>query len=124
MAGLGSEAVVIRLSVRGPVNDAEGHIMFVDDNELHGNTQAYFALGKQGAGFGGRGVIARSDGGGDEQGATITIADVLASISSLPIGTEINVPQPVIDSFDSFDAMLDRLNDRSKDFGPLIARRG
>jgi hypothetical protein len=49
---------------------------------------------------------------------------VLASITWLPIGTEISVPQPVIESFDTFDAMFERLEERSKDVGSLIARRG
>ena len=97
--------------------------MFVDDEGLLAEVQAHFVLGSGGATFAGRGVIARSDGGQDEQGATMTIADVRASITWLSIGTEISVPQPVIESFDTFDAMLERLHERSKALGPLIARR-
>jgi hypothetical protein len=107
-----------------PVGDPDGHIMFVDDEGLLAEVQAHFVLGTSGATFAGRGVIARSDGGEDEKGATIAIADVLASITWLPIGTEINVPHPVIESFDTFDAMFERLQERSKDVGSLIARRG
>ncbi len=107
-----------------PVGDKDGHIMFVDDEGLLADVQAHFVLGLGGATFAGRGVIARSDGGEDEQGATMAIADVLASIAWLPIGTEISVPQPVIESFDTCDAMLERLEERSKDVGSLIARRG
>ncbi len=105
-----------------PVGDRDGHIMFVDDEGLLADVQAHFVLGASGAIFAGRGVIARSDGGEDEEGATMAIADVLASITWLPIGTEISVPQPVTESFDTFDAMLERLHERSKDVGPLIAR--
>lgn len=107
-----------------PVGDRDDHIMFVDDEGLLADVQAHFVLGSGGATFAGRGVIARSDDGEDEKGATITIADVLASITWLPIGTEITVPQPVIESFDTFDAMFERLEERSKDVGSLIARRG
>lgn len=107
-----------------PVGDPDGHIIFVDDEGLLADVQAHFVLGTSGATFAGRGVIARSDGGEEEQAATITIADVLASITWLPIGTEISVPQPVIESFDTFDAMLERLDERSKDVSPLVARRG
>jgi len=107
-----------------PVSDPDGHIMFVDDEGLFADLQAHFVLGTSGAVFAGRGVIARSDGGEDEKGATITIAEVLASVTWLPIGTEISVPQPVIESFDTFDAMLERLHERSKDVGSLIVRRG
>lgn len=107
-----------------PVGDPDGHIMFVDDEGLLADVQAHFVLGTSGATFAGRGVIARSDGGEDEKGATIAIADVLASITWLPIGTEISAPQPAIESFDTFDAMLERLEERSKDVGPLIAQRG
>ena len=107
-----------------PVGDPDGHIMFVDDEGLLADVQAHFVLGTSGATFAGRGVIARSDGCEEEQGATITIADVLASITWLPIGTEISVPQPVIESFDTFNAMLERLDERSKDVSPLVARRG
>jgi hypothetical protein len=107
-----------------PVGDPDGHIMFVDDEGLLAEVQAHFVLGTSGATFAGRGVIARSDNCEDEKGATIAIADVIASITWLPIGTEISVPQPVIERFDSFDAMLERLEKRSNDVGSLIARRG
>lgn len=106
------------------INDAEGHIMFVDDNGLLGDTQAFFILGAQGVIFGGRGVIALSNGGENEDGATISVDDVRAGVTWLPIGTEVDIGHPVIEEFDSFDAMLERLNERSKDVGPLIARRG
>jgi hypothetical protein len=107
-----------------PVGDPDGHIMFVDDEGLLAEVQAHFVLGSGGATFAGRSVIARSDGGEDEKGATITIDDVLASITWLPIGIEISVPQPAIESFDTFDAMLEHLHERSNEVGPLIARRG
>lgn len=106
-----------------PVSDPYGHIMFVDDEGLFAEVQAHFVLGRGGATFAGRGVIARSDGGENEQGATISIADVLASVTWLPIGTEISIPTPVVESFDTFDAMLERLHECRKDLGPLVCRR-
>jgi hypothetical protein len=106
-----------------PVGDPDDHIMFVDDEGLLAEVQAHFVLGSGGATFAGRGVIARSDGGEDEKGATITIADVLASITWLPIGTEVDIGHPVIEAFDSFDTMLKRLHERSIGVSPLIDRR-
>lgn len=103
-----------------PVGDPDGHIMFVDDEGLLAEVQAHFVLGSGGATFAGRGVIARSDGGEDEKGAKITIADVLASITWLPIGTEVDIGHPVIEAFDSFDTMLERLHERSIRVSPLI----
>jgi hypothetical protein len=106
-----------------PVGDPDGHVMFVDDEGLFTEVQAHFVLGTSGATFAGRGVIARSNGGEDEQGATITIADVMASITWLPIGTGISVPQPIVESFDTFDAMLKHLNERSQNSAPLITHK-
>jgi hypothetical protein len=93
-----------------PINDAEGHIIFVDDNGLLSDTQAYFALGKQGARFGGRGVISRSNADENEAGATINIDDVRTAITWLPIGTEVDIGHPVIEEFESFDTMLERFH--------------
>lgn len=107
-----------------PVGDPDGHITFVDDEGLFADVQAHFVLGTNGSVFAGRGVIARSDGGEGDKSATMMIADVLASVTWLPIGSEISVPHPVIESFDTFDEMLERLDERSKCVGLLKARRG
>lgn len=104
------------------INDAERHIMFVDDNGLLGDTQAFFTLGPQGAVFGGRGVIARSSGGEDEVEATISVDEIRAGIKWLPIGTEVDIGQPVIEEFDSFEAMLERLQQHNSEIRPLVSR--
>ena len=106
-----------------PVGDPAGHIMAIDDEGMFAEPQAHFALGFQQSTFAGRAVIARSEGGEDEVGATISVADVLASIRWIAVGTEISVPLPVVESFDSFDAMLERINERNKDAQPLIVSR-
>jgi hypothetical protein len=103
-----------------PIGDPNGHIMFVDDEGLLSNTQAYFTMGKQSAVFGGRGVIACGSGGEDEVGATISIDDVRASITWLPIGTEVDLGHPVIEGFETVEAMVNRLEERSREFEPLI----
>lgn len=103
-----------------PVGDKAGHIMAIDDEGMFAEPQAHFALGSQQAIFAGRAVVARNDGSEDEVGATISIEDVRASIRWIAIGTEISVPLPVVESFDSFDDMLERLNERNTDVQPLI----
>ncbi len=85
------------------LGDKAGHIMFVDDEGLFAEPQAFFARGPQRATFAGRGVIAGSDGSEEEKGATLTLDEVRASVRWLPIGAEISVPPPVIESFDSFE---------------------
>lgn len=105
------------------INDADGHIMFVDDNGLLDDVQAFFTLGPQGAVFGGRGVIARGDGGEDEVGASISVDDIRAAISWLPIGTEVDIGHPVIETFDSFDGMIECLAERDRETEPLVSRR-
>ena len=102
------------------VGDADGHIMFVDDDGLYAEPQAYFMLGASNNVFAGRGVIARSNGGEDETGATITIEDVLASVKWVPIGARVDPRYPVIEHFDSFEAMMIKLAEAASDRTPLI----
>ena len=49
------------------IGDPSGHIMFVDDEGLYGDPQAYFTLGADGNVFAGRGVIACGGHGEDDR---------------------------------------------------------
>jgi hypothetical protein len=102
------------------IGDPDGHFLFVDDNGLYGDPQAYFTLGSTGSVFAGRGVIACSGDGDDEIGATLSVKDVLASVKWVPIGTVVDPGQPVIEHFDDFDAMIDKLGGPARDRTPLI----
>jgi hypothetical protein len=80
-----------------PINDAKGHIMFVDDNRLLGDMQAYFAMGKQGAIFGGWGVIAHKNGGDNEVVATTSVDDIGLGVAWRPSGTDFDIGLPAIE---------------------------
>ncbi len=106
------------------IGDPDQHIMFVDDEGLFRDPQAYFMLGGQSAVFAGRGVIARSDGGEDEVGATLTLEEVRASVTWLPIGIVIDPGRPVIEAFDSFDDLVAKLETTNEGRTPLIDTQG
>ena len=105
------------------IDDPDQHIMFVDDEGLFRDPQAYFMLGGQSAVFAGRGVIARSDGGEDEVGATLTLEQVRASISWLPVGIVIDPGRPVVEAFDSFEDLIAKLENANEARTPLIDTR-
>ena len=102
------------------IGDPSGHIMFVDDEGLYGDPQAYFTLGADGNVFAGRGVIACGGHGEDETGATLTVEEIRASIKWVPIGAQVDPGQPIIESFDSFEALIARLGDDAARRNPLI----
>jgi hypothetical protein len=102
------------------VGDPDGHIMFVDDEGLYGDPQAYFTLGAGGNVFAGRGVIACGGSGEDETGATLSVEAVLASVQWVPIGAQVDPGQPVIEHFDSFEAMMTKLGEADVNRTPLI----
>jgi len=106
------------------IGDPDQHIMYVDDEGLFRDPQAYFTLGGQSAVFAGRGVIARSDGGEDEVGATLTLEEVRASVTWLPIGIVIDPGRPVIEAFDSFDDLVAKLETTNEGRTPLIDTQG
>ena len=54
-------------------------------------------------------MIARSDGGEEEVGATLTVEQVRASISWLPVGVVVDPGRPVVEAFDSFDDLIAKL---------------
>ena len=105
------------------IGDPDRHIMFVDDEGLFRDPQAYFMLGGQSAVFAGRGVIARSDGGEDEVGATLTLEQVRASVTWLPVGIVIDPGRPVVEAFDSFDDLIAKLETSNNARTPLIDTR-
>lgn len=78
-----------------------GHLLFVDDNGLGNAHQAYFRL--DGVTYAGRGVIAASNGGEDESGATCTVDEVRALVRFLPIGEPVDPPIVVVTTFVSLD---------------------
>lgn len=105
------------------IGDPDQHIMFVDDEGLFCDPQAYFMLGGQSAVFAGRGVIARSDGGEDEVGATLTLEQVRASVTWLPIGVVVDPGRPVVEAFDSFEDLIAKLETVNDARTPLIDTR-
>ena len=105
------------------IGDPDQHIMFVDDEGLFRDPQAYFMLGGQSAVFAGRGVIARSDGGEDEVGATLTLEQVLASVTWLPVGIVVDPGRPVVEAFDSCDDLIAKLEKVNKGKRALIDTR-
>ena len=54
------------------VGDADGHVLFVDDEGLFAEPQAYFQL-SGGNTFAGRGVLARRNEEGENENATLTV---------------------------------------------------
>ena len=105
------------------IGDPDRHIMFVDDEGLFRNPQAYFMLGGQSAVFAGRGVIARSDGSEQEAGATLTLEQVRASVTWLPVGIVIDPGRPVVEAFDSFEDLIAKLETANNERTPLIDTR-
>ena len=55
------------------------------------------------------GVTARSDGGEDETGATLSLDAVRASVCWLPIGAVVQIPSPIIETFDSFESLMAKM---------------
>lgn len=106
------------------IGDPDQHIMFVDDEGLFCDPQAYFMLGGQSAVFAGRGVIARSDDGEDETGATLTIAQVESCVTWLPVGIVVDPGRPVVEAFDSFDDLIANLEKSNDARTPLIDTQG
>jgi hypothetical protein len=102
------------------VGDPAGHIMFVDDEGLYADPQAYFTLGDGGSVFAGRAVIACGGHGEDETGATLSVEAVHASVKWVPIGAQVDPGQPIIEHFDSFEAMLAKLGEDAGSCTPLI----
>lgn len=102
------------------LGDKAGHVLFVDDEGLFAEPQAFFTLGTQGATFAGRGVIARSDGGEDETGATLSLDAVRANVRWLPIGAVVQVPPPIIETFDSFESLMAKMEAAAGDRRPLL----
>ena len=105
------------------IGDPDQHIMFVDDEGLFRDPQAYFMLGGQSAVFAGRGVIARSDGSEQEAGARVTLEQVRASVTWLPVGIVIDPGRPVVEAFDSFEDLIAKLETANNERTPLIDTR-
>jgi hypothetical protein len=102
------------------VNAAAGHVMFVDDEGLYADSQAYFMLGTGGSVFAGRGGIACGGQGEDETGTILSVETVLGSVKWVPIGAQVDPGQLVIEHFDSSEAMLAKLGEVAGNRTPLI----
>jgi hypothetical protein len=102
------------------IGDPQNHLLFVDDEGLYAEPQAFFTMGAERATFGGRGVIARGNGGEDEEGATIDIGAVRASVRWVPLGAEVEIEPVIVQSFDTFEQMLARLEEKAAERLPLI----
>lgn len=103
------------------LGDADGHLMFVDDEGLLVQPQRYFRLSGSPSTFAGRAVVTAGAGEEDEKAATISLETLAKCVTWLPAETEVDIPPAVIHGFDNVDDLFKAFFNR--DQPDLLARR-
>ena len=102
------------------LGDTADHVMFVDDEGLFAEPQAYFGMGNCASTYAGRGVIAGRNDDGDNADCALSLAQVAASVRWLPLGTIVDPGRPVVESFDTAEAMFEAIERQYQDRPTLI----